>query len=369
MSVTADIDIKYRRGSFLLQMRIAIPDGIVGFFGPSGSGKSSLLKLLAGIEQPDEGQILVRGRQFYNCASKINVPVRKRKMGLVFQEGRLFPHMTIRKNLLYGYKPTSSISFQEVVALLEIEGLLEKKPDQCSGGERQRVAIGRMLLNSPEVLMLDEPFSSLDQRLRRNIIPYLIRIHEKYSLPIWVVSHDIGDLLMLTDQLMVIDCGQVIGSGSYLDLLFDPIAGPILQREEEINAVRLRAQSIDVLNGLTAFYYYSDYPANCLLIDMEKQLMPDEQIIVSIPPQSISLSPERVDSISARNQLQGEIISIKEIGRKVFCQVNVGFPLLVEITCSSKARLALKEGAQVFCLFKSISVKILPLGKSLVLRD
>ena len=363
MSTPVYVDIKYRRGDFLLQMKDFIPDGIVGIFGPSGSGKSSLLKVLAGIEHPDEGQIIVRGHEFFNRSCKIKVPARKRKMGLVFQEGRLFPHMNVRKNLLYGHNTSFPIGLNEVVNLLEIGHLLDKKPDQCSGGEKQRVAIGRMLLNSPEVLMLDEPFSALDQRLRRNIIPYLIRIHEKYRLPIWVVSHDICDLLMLTNQLMIINNGTVLGSGNYLDLLFDPMVGSILQQEEEINAVRLRAQSIDVVNGMTAFYYYSDYASNHLLIDVEQQLLPDDQLIISIAPQSISLSLERVESISTRNQLKGTITSIKELGRKVFCQVDIGFPLLVEITRSSMERMNLRVGMPVYSLFKSGSVNILRVVK------
>lgn len=363
MNTSVYIDLKFRRGNFLLQMNNYIPEGIVGIFGPSGSGKSSLLKLLAGIEYPDDGQILVRGKEFYNHSGKVKVPARKRKMGLVFQEGRLFPHMTIRKNLLYGYSPSSEINFEEVVELLEIGHLLESKPDQCSGGERQRVAIGRMLLNAPEVLMLDEPFSALDQRLRRNIIPYLIKIHEKYELPIWVVSHDICDLLMLTNQLMVIDNGQVLGSGKYLDLLFDPKAGPILQHEEEINAVRLRAQSIDRINRMTAFYYDSNYSSNYLLINVDRELLPDDQLIFSIPPQNISLSLDRVEAISTRNQLQGTITAIKEMERKVFCEVDIGFPLLVEITHQSLEKMNLKKGTSLYCLFKSSSVKILSISK------
>ena len=363
MNTSVYIDLKYHRGNFLLQMKDRIPEGIVGIFGPSGSGKSTLLKLLSGIEHPDDGQILVRGKEFYHREKKILVPARKRKMGLVFQEGRLFPHMSIRKNLLYGYSPSSDINFQEVVELLEIGHLLDKKPDQCSGGERQRVAIGRMLLNAPEVLMLDEPFSALDQRLRRNIIPYLIKIHEKFHLPIWVVSHDICDLLMLTNQLMIIGNGRILGTGKYLDLLFDPVAGSILQHEEEINAVRLRAQSIDRMNGMTAFYYDSDYPSNYLLIDVDRELLPDDQLIFSIPPQNISLSFERVLSISTRNQLQGTITSIKEMGKKVFCEVNIGFPLLVEITRQSLEKMNLKKGVSLYCLFKSSSVKILSIGK------
>ncbi len=356
------INITYTRGDFTLQMNEDIPSGIVGVFGESGHGKSTLLKLLAGIENPDDGEIIVRGKTLFNKSTGEKVPSRKRRMGLVFQEGRLFPHMSVRKNLLYGYHPSSDIYFDEVVALLELKNLLDTKPQECSGGEKQRIAIGRMLLSSPEILMLDEPFSALDQRLRRNIIPYLIRIHEKYKLPILVVSHDICDLLMLTNQLMVVKDGGIAGMGDYHDLLFDPGCSPLLTNGEETNAVRLKAESIDRVNGMTAFYYYSEYASNCILLDTDYELFPDDQIIVSISPTNISLSKERILSISARNQLEGEITAIHEKGKRVFCKVNIGFPLLVEITHQAMDINGLEVGKQVFCLFKTSSMKILSIG-------
>ena len=357
------INITYTRGDFKLQMNVDIPSGIVGVFGESGHGKSSLLKLLAGIENPDEGEIVVHGKTMFNKATGERVAARKRKVGLVFQEGRLFPHMSVRKNLLYGYHPSSGIYFNEVIDLLELGGLLDRKPQDCSGGENQRIAIGRMLLSSPEILMLDEPFSSLDQRLRRNIIPYLIRIHEKYKLPILVVSHDICDLLMLTNQLMVIKDGGIAGLGDYHDLLFDPVCSPLLMNGEETNAVRLKAESIDRVNGMTAFYYYSEYPSNYLLIDSDAELMPDDQLILNIPPSSISLSLERINFISARNQLEAVITGIKENGKRVFCQVDVGFPLLVEITHQALIKMSLKEGMIVYCMFKTSAIKTLIMAK------
>ncbi|MGQ8337000.1 molybdenum ABC transporter ATP-binding protein [Sunxiuqinia sp. A32] len=363
MNDSVYIDIKYTRGEFMLQAKTFIPNGIVGLFGPSGHGKTTLLKLLAGIETPDQGQIIIKGHEVYNRSCKINIPTRKRNIGMVFQEGRLFPHMTVRKNLLYGYQPTSSIQFDEVVDLLEIRSLLDKKPQQCSGGEKQRVAIGRMLLNSPAILMLDEPFSALDQRLRRNIIPYLIKIHEKFDLPILVVSHDLDDLLMLTDQLMLVENGRIIGMGLYNDLLFDSFANRLLHSEELLNAVRLRAHSIDYQSGMTAFYYYSNYPGNYLLIDSDHEFYPDDQMIMGISPKNISLSLEKVGHISARNQLEGKIVSIHEQGRKAFCMVDVGFLLLVEITRQSLINMGLVQGMKVYCMFKSSSPKILFVGK------
>ncbi|MCW0481718.1 molybdenum ABC transporter ATP-binding protein [Gaoshiqia sediminis] len=357
------INIAYTRGSFSLKMNVEIPEGIIGVFGASGHGKSSLLKLLAGIEDPDWGRIVIHGKTMFDKDLKIKVPARRRRMGLVFQEGRLFPHMSVRKNLMYGYQSSSSIHFNEVVSLLELGTLLSKKPRECSGGEKQRIAIGRMLLGSPEVLMLDEPFSALDQRLRRNIIPYLIKIHERYRLPILVVSHDISDLLMLTNQLLIVEDGTIAGFGHYHDLLFDPQCQPLLMNGEEANAVRLRAQSIDRIGDLTAFYYYSEYSSNCLLLDTIYTIVPDDQIILSIPPANVSLSKERIALISSRNQLQGTVTDIKFSGKKVFCSVDVGFPLLVEITRPALEKLDLKVGDPLFCLFKTVSMKILSIGK------
>lgn len=363
MSAPVYIDIRSQRGNFQLAVKTFIPDGIVGIFGPSGSGKSSFLKIMAGIEHPDNGQIIVRGREFYNRSCKIKVPARKRKMGLVFQEGRLFPHMSIRKNLLFGFEDGAAIGLDEVIDLLEIGHLLNKKPHQCSGGEQQRVAIGRMLLSSPEVLMLDEPFSSLDQRLRRSIIPYLIKIHQKYGLPIWVVSHDICDLLMLTDQLIIMNNGQVVGNGMYHELLFDSLATSVLQQEDEINAVRLPVYHVEQVNGMKAYHYQKQTSSNYLLLDVDQELEIGDQLIVSISPRNISLSLHQVDDISTRNQLMGEITSIKERGKKVFCQVDIGFSVLVEITRSACDKMGLKEGMNIYCLFKSSSVKILSVGK------
>ena len=357
MSSPVYIDIRYRRDNFLLQMKEFIPDGIIGIFGPSGSGKSSLLKLLAGIENPDEGQIIVRGHEFYNQSCKIKVPVRKRKMGLVFQEGRLFPHMSIRKNLLYGYSSASAINFQEVVELLEIGHLLDKKPDACSGGEKQRVAIGRMLLSSPEVLMLDEPFSALDQRLRRNIIPYLIKIHKKFKLPILVVSHDLSDLLMLSDQLVLIDDGQIKGIGSYFDLILNNNIRCCLYDEPIINSIKVEVKLIEQQNGILSFQYNRNRPDNLLVTENVSTLIVNDRLFFNLFPEDISLSLAKVEGISVQNQLEGQLKMLKEEDGHFLCLVDVGYQLLVRVTSAAASKLKLKEGMKLFCLFKTSAIK------------
>ena len=359
MKDSAYIDVEYRRGDFSFIAKTFIPSGIVGIYGPSGHGKSTLFKLLSGIEKPDSGQIIIQGEEVYNNTCKINVPSRKRNLGLVFQEGLLFPHMSVRKNLLYGHCDSSSIQFDEIVDLLEIQELLDKKPHQCSGGEKQRVAIGRMLLSSPSLLMLDEPFSSLDHRLRIAIIPYLLKIHAMYGLPILVVSHDLQDLLMLTTQLMIVENGRIRGVGNYHDLYFLDSSKHVLQSVDSVNAVRIQVLKLEELKEMSLLYYDLGHPSNCILLDSDHELEVGSQLILYISPQNISLSIDKVEGISTRNQLRGQISSIHIVGNKVFCKVDVGFSLLVEITKQSLVRMGLKVEMKVCCLFKASAVKII----------
>ena len=171
------VDCEYRRGDFLLRARAEIADGVTGICGPSGSGKSTLLALLAGLLRPQSRAHPLRGRDARRRRDRAFVPPWRRHFGLVFQDGQLFPHLTVRGNLLYGYRrrPATERRFDlpAVVELLEIGPLVERRPGQLSGGERQRVALGRALLYSPRLLLLDEPLSSLDDRLKQQILPFL----------------------------------------------------------------------------------------------------------------------------------------------------------------------------------------------------
>ena len=169
-----EVDIILPRKNFELSICEQFSDGITGIFGPSGSGKTSLLHTISGLETPKKGRLVVNNRVLFDSGKGINLPVEKRNIGYVFQEGRLFPHMTVEKNLLYGLKKNgnSNVGFDEVIDLLNLGHLLKSKPSQISGGERQRTALGRSLLSSPEILLLDEPFSAVDTRLRKQILPF-----------------------------------------------------------------------------------------------------------------------------------------------------------------------------------------------------
>lgn len=194
-----DIDITVRRGEREIACHIAADTRLVALVGPSGAGKSSLLDAIAGLLRPERGRIALGGEVLFDSAAGVNLPPERRGAGYVFQDLRLFPHRNVRANLAYGARPGSWISFDEVVALLDIAPLLERWPGTLSGGEAKRVAIGRALLSAPRFLLLDEPLASLDPARGEEILTLVERIRDELDLPILHVSHDAGEVARLTD--------------------------------------------------------------------------------------------------------------------------------------------------------------------------
>lgn len=215
-----DVELQLKRSRFDICIKETFHDGITGIYGPSGSGKTSILNAIAGLAKPERGFISIHGRVVFNSSEKINVAVHKRNIGYVFQNGRLFPHMSVAKNLVYGLnkKKPQLLSVEEVVDILKLEHVLKSKPSGISGGEYQRTALGRALLSSPDILLMDEPFSAVDNCLRNQIIPYLLKLHHRIRIPILLVSHQLSDLLSLTKRLCLISEGKCIGHDNYTDL-------------------------------------------------------------------------------------------------------------------------------------------------------
>jgi len=208
-----EFDLDYRRGEFALTAQAAVGGGVTGIFGPSGSGKSTLLALISGLLRPQRGSLAVDGDVLVDTARRVFVPAWRRHIGIVFQDGQLFPHLSVRRNLRYGLDRLPSaqrrFAFDAIVELLEIGALLERRPALLSGGERQRVALGRALLYSPRVLLLDEPLSSLDERLKQQILPFLRRIKEETRVPMLYVTHSRGELDYLADRVLAIHDGRL----------------------------------------------------------------------------------------------------------------------------------------------------------------
>ena len=206
-------NLRLARGSFVLDINQDIQTSVTGLFGPSGSGKSTLLILIAGFVKPDSGHLILNGVTLFNSEEGINLAPNLRRIGMLFQDGRLFPHLSIKNNLTYGLDLLSLesrvIHLSDVIEMLELVSLLEKRPYELSGGEVQRVALGRALLMSPKLLLLDEPLSSLDEKLKKQILPFLKRIKENVEIPMIYVSHDLEEINYLTTSIMNIQNGQI----------------------------------------------------------------------------------------------------------------------------------------------------------------
>ena len=200
-----DIDIALSLGQFQLEAKYQTDQQVLGLFGASGAGKTSILHSVAGIVIPQKGKIYIQKQCFFDASKKINQLVQQRRVGLVFQDAQLFPHFSVKKNLLFGFQRISAsqrhFQLDQVVDLLKLEHLLERMPIKLSGGEKQRVALGRALLYSPNILLLDEPLSALDTAHKQEIIPFFQQIRDQTNIPMLYVSHDIDEIKQLTDEV------------------------------------------------------------------------------------------------------------------------------------------------------------------------
>jgi molybdate transport system ATP-binding protein len=212
-AVMLDIHVHLRQGDFHLHAKLCSDALVTGLFGPSGAGKSTLLGIIAGLAKPEQGFIIVDGARLFCSTNRINLPPHRRRIGFVFQDAQLFPHLSVRNNLLYGYrllKPADrQLHFDAVVELLEIGPLLAQPPHHLSGGEKQRVGLGRALLTSPRLLLLDEPLAALDERLKQQILPFLLRTRDELHLPMLYVSHSLAEINYLTNCVAVIKNGKI----------------------------------------------------------------------------------------------------------------------------------------------------------------
>jgi molybdate transport system ATP-binding protein len=217
------VAIRHRQGDFSLDVHFEAEARVVALFGPSGSGKTSVLNVIAGLIRPKGARVVVQDNVLTDTRSGIFVPVHKRRIGYVFQEGRLFPHLTVRRNLGYGrwFTPKGEhwAKLEEVVALLGITDLLDRKPSTLSGGEKQRVSIGRALLASPRILLMDEPLASLDEERKRETLPYIERLRDELLIPIVYVSHSLAEVQRLTGHIVHLDAGRVRHRGGHNELL------------------------------------------------------------------------------------------------------------------------------------------------------
>lgn len=225
-----DLKIQKNQGGFLIDAAFqSIGAGVTALFGRSGAGKTSIINMVAGLVRPDKGRIVLNDRPLFDSEKGINLPPERRRIGYVFQEGRLFPHLTVRANLSYGMDlippDRRYADLDQVVALLGIEPVLSRRPAKLSGGEKQRVAIGRALLTSPSLLLMDEPLASLDAERKAEVLPFISRLSREFSIPILYVSHSLEEIKNLADTLVLMEAGRVVAAGPIETLInrLDPL--------------------------------------------------------------------------------------------------------------------------------------------------
>lgn len=228
-----EIAVTKRLGSFQVETSFHSEEaGVTALFGRSGAGKTTVINMVAGLLRPDSGRIRVNGRVLFDSEKGMDVPPEKRRFGYIFQEGRLFPHLSVKSNLTYGMKLAPSdrryLSFDQVVELLGIEHLLTRRPGSLSGGEKQRVAIGRALLTSPCLMLMDEPLASLDAARRNEVLPFIAKLSRELSIPILYVSHSVDEVRTLADRIVLIDGGKTAATGTLEELSGRPGFGGLL---------------------------------------------------------------------------------------------------------------------------------------------
>jgi len=211
------VDVSKQLGEFSLQASFESEGRVTGLFGASGAGKTSLINIIAGLLKPDRGTVAIDGETLDDTAANLHVPAHRRRIGYVFQDARLFPHLDVRQNLDYGRRMNhlaeNSAQHTRVTDLLDIGNLLDRRPGKLSGGERQRVALGRALLSQPRLLLLDEPLGSLDEERKEEILPYLVRLRDEAGIPMVYVSHDASEMRQLATQIVMLQRGRVTAFG------------------------------------------------------------------------------------------------------------------------------------------------------------
>ena len=347
------IDVKKQLGTLPLEAHLDIPSqGVTALFGLSGSGKSSLINLVSGLINPDEGVISLNDRELFNSAENVCVPINQRNIGYVFQDARLFPHYTVNGNLRYGMKNTSKDEFNYIVELLGIGHLLKRYPITLSGGEKQRVAIGRALLTDPEILLMDEPLSALDLPRKRELMNYLERLSKEINIPILYVTHSLDKLLRLAERVVLLTNGKVEAYDVLESIWESPLFLPWKQENEQSAVLSLPVFMHNPSYKMTAL---SIGDQNIWINQVEAQI--NEKVRICIHSSDVSISLNKVEQSSIRNTLYGRIVKILELENRVDLKLDIGGKhLWASISKWSFHDLALQLGQLVYAQIKAISV-------------
>jgi len=353
-----DVALRHRFGpGFTLDAAFtAAPRGVTALFGASGCGKSTILNAVAGLLHPDAGHVSLDGEALLDTARGIALPAERRRCGVVFQEARLFPHLSVLGNLRYGLsrapREAKGPALEEVVALLGIGELLERRSARLSGGERQRVALGRALLRRPRLLLMDEPLAALDAPRRAEILPFLARLRAEANLPILYVTHALDEVDALADQLVLIEAGRVLASGGVEELTARTDL-PLAARRDAGVLIAVRVAAHDAARGLTRL----EFAGGHLLMPLHPA-PPGTALRLRLRARDVAIALTRPAEISVQNILPAVISAILPTTspHEVFLHLALGETrLLARVTRDAAERLQLAPGLEVFALVKSVA--------------
>jgi molybdate transport system ATP-binding protein len=353
------VRVAKQRDGFALDAQFdARTPGVVALFGRSGCGKTTAINIISGLLAADCAYVELDGHVLTDTAAGISVPPEQRRIGYVFQDDRLFPHMSVLRNLQYGLKrtraPRLSITFDQIIALLGLEHLLQRQPYQLSGGERQRASLGRALLSQPALLLLDEPLAALDAARREEVLPYLERLRDNLSIPMVYVSHQFDEVLQLATQVVLMDAGHVVAQGPLSEVSLVPelraIVGP-----DSVGAV------VDgIVTGVDASCGMAELRVGSGSLNVSvPSVSIGERVRVQLLARDIILATEEPRGLSVRNQLRGTITGIvddEDDARLITVNVG-GATVLSRVTRSAVEALGLRNGSSIWVLVKAVSTR------------
>jgi molybdate transport system ATP-binding protein len=361
--MTLSVELNHRFPTVTIAIAFNVPNpGVTVLFGPSGSGKSTVIVAAAGLLRPDQCRISLDDEVLADTREGIWLPPERRRIGMVFQDSRLFPHMSVTNNLIFGMRRTQEriIDFDGVVELLGISPLLARRPNTLSGGERQRVAIGRALLRQPQLLLMDEPLASLDASRKAEILPYLARLKTMLQLPVLYVTHALEELAQLADSVVLIDSGSAVAAGPIAEIAARADL-PLAQRDDAGAVLSCRVAAQDAERQLTCLRW----GPNELWIP-QTDLPEGLDVRVRVPAREVILARPELngfrDALSLHNVLPGTVRAIADdpARRAVLVEVALrGGSVLSRVTPDAIARLGLAPGVPVAALIKSMSVEVL----------
>lgn len=358
-----DVALRHDFGSFAVDVAFTAPRGVTALFGASGAGKTTVINAVAGLFTPTEARVAVDGDVLLDTAQGINLPPPRRRAGYVFQEPRLFPHLSVRANLLYGtrFAPRAATgpAFDDVIAMLGIGALLDRRPGALSGGEKARVSIGRALLSKPRLLLMDEPLAALDAPRREEILPFLENLRDA-GLPVLYVSHALGEVARLASTIVLLDQGRVRAAGPAEQVLADPALAPQLGGPDAGTTLAASVAGPDA-DGLVRL----DTAGGPIWLTTSPG-GPGTKLRLRIHASGVILSRTRPEGLSALNILSGTVRRIEtEPGGRAFVQVQIGDQmLLARVTQRSVKALGLVPGTACHAILKTVAVSSADLGRA-----